>query len=119
MFAKVYLYGSYSKGNAHAESDIDVAVIVPKLHIFHFSLFTFFVVPLRQEISKVKIQSPSAVSPVFWRNGGYGWSDVNNLVYYARNWIVKRVRWSVGSVSRLKVQLWAVRMSRMSKSPIP
>lgn len=29
---KVYLYGSYSKGNAHAESDIDVAVIVPKLH---------------------------------------------------------------------------------------
>ncbi len=30
--ARVYLYGSYSKGNAHAESDIDVAVIVPKLH---------------------------------------------------------------------------------------
>ena len=30
--ATVYLYGSYSKGNAHAESDIDVAVIVPKLH---------------------------------------------------------------------------------------
>lgn len=29
---KVYLYGSYSKGNAHAESDIDVAVIVPELH---------------------------------------------------------------------------------------
>ena len=30
--AKVYLYGSYSKGNQHAESDIDVAVIVPELH---------------------------------------------------------------------------------------
>ena len=29
---KVYLYGSYSKGNPHAESDIDVAVIVPELH---------------------------------------------------------------------------------------
>jgi len=28
---KVYLYGSYSKGNAHAESDIDVAVVVPEL----------------------------------------------------------------------------------------
>lgn len=27
--AKVYLYGSYSKGNARPESDIDVAVIVP------------------------------------------------------------------------------------------
>ena len=29
--AKVYLYGSYSKGTAHPESDIDVAVIVPEL----------------------------------------------------------------------------------------
>jgi len=29
--AKVYLYGSYSKGTAHADSDIDVAVIVPKV----------------------------------------------------------------------------------------
>ena len=28
---KVYLYGSYSKGNARPESDIDVAVIVPQL----------------------------------------------------------------------------------------
>jgi predicted nucleotidyltransferase len=27
--AKVYMYGSYSKGNAKPESDIDVAVIVP------------------------------------------------------------------------------------------
>lgn len=27
--AKVYLYGSYSKGTARPESDIDVAVIVP------------------------------------------------------------------------------------------
>ena len=29
--ATVYLYGSYSKGNAHAESDIDVAVVVPEI----------------------------------------------------------------------------------------
>lgn len=30
--AQVYLYGSYSKGNAGPESDIDVAVIVPRYH---------------------------------------------------------------------------------------
>ena len=29
--AQVYLYGSYSKGTANQDSDIDVAVIVPKL----------------------------------------------------------------------------------------
>jgi len=29
--AKVYLYGSYSKGTAHKDSDIDVAVIVPSI----------------------------------------------------------------------------------------
>lgn len=29
--AKVYLYGSYSKGTARKDSDIDVAVVVPKL----------------------------------------------------------------------------------------
>ena len=29
---KVYLYGSYSKGTAHKDSDIDVAVVVPQLH---------------------------------------------------------------------------------------
>ena len=29
--AKVYLYGSYSKGYAHSDSDIDVAVVVPRL----------------------------------------------------------------------------------------
>ena len=28
---KVYLYGSYSKDCAHKDSDIDVAVVVPKL----------------------------------------------------------------------------------------
>ena len=27
--AKVYLYGSYSKGTARPESDIDVAIVVP------------------------------------------------------------------------------------------
>ena len=30
--AEVYLYGSYSKGTARPESDIDVAVIVPHLN---------------------------------------------------------------------------------------
>ena len=29
--AAIYLYGSYSKGTAHQDSDIDVAVIVPRL----------------------------------------------------------------------------------------
>ena len=29
--AQVYLYGSYSKGNARADSDIDVAVVVPEV----------------------------------------------------------------------------------------
>lgn len=29
--ASVYLYGSYSKGTAHEGSDIDVAVVVPKV----------------------------------------------------------------------------------------
>lgn len=29
--AKIYLYGSYSKGTAHPESDIDVAVVVPAI----------------------------------------------------------------------------------------
>ncbi|MBQ0076670.1 MAG: nucleotidyltransferase domain-containing protein [Bacteroidales bacterium] len=28
--AKVYLYGSYSKGTAHKDSDIDVAVVIPE-----------------------------------------------------------------------------------------
>lgn len=30
--AKVFLYGSYSRNAAHKDSDIDVAVIVPKLN---------------------------------------------------------------------------------------
>ena len=29
--AQVYLYGSYSKGTAHSNSDIDVAVVVPQI----------------------------------------------------------------------------------------
>ena len=29
--AKIYLFGSYSKGCAHAGSDIDVAIVIPKL----------------------------------------------------------------------------------------
>jgi len=29
--ATVYLYGSYSKGTAHKDSDIDVAVVIPRL----------------------------------------------------------------------------------------
>ena len=31
--AKVYLYGSCSRNEAHKDSDIDVAVIVPKLEV--------------------------------------------------------------------------------------
>ncbi|MBQ9583544.1 MAG: nucleotidyltransferase domain-containing protein [Bacteroidales bacterium] len=30
--ATVYLYGSYSKGKARPDSDIDVAVVVPEVH---------------------------------------------------------------------------------------
>lgn len=29
--SKVYMFGSYSKGTAHEESDIDVAVVIPEL----------------------------------------------------------------------------------------
>ena len=36
--AKVYLYGSYSKGTAHRDSDIDVAVVVPHLQGSWFSV---------------------------------------------------------------------------------
>lgn len=31
-FSAIYLYGSYSKGTARADSDIDIAVIVPHLN---------------------------------------------------------------------------------------
>ena len=30
-YATVYLYGSYSKGTAHEGSDIDLAVVVPRI----------------------------------------------------------------------------------------
>ena len=30
-YSRVYLYGSYSKGTAREDSDIDIAVIVPQL----------------------------------------------------------------------------------------
>ena len=36
--AKVYLYGSYSKGTATADSDIDVAVVVPQVKGNWFSI---------------------------------------------------------------------------------
>ena len=36
--AKVYLYGSYSKGTAHRDSDIDVAVVVPHLQGSWFTI---------------------------------------------------------------------------------
>ena len=29
--SKVYMFGSYSKGNANKDSDIDVAVVIPEL----------------------------------------------------------------------------------------
>lgn len=34
---KVYLYGSYSKGTQHEDSDIDIAVVVPKMNGDWFS----------------------------------------------------------------------------------
>lgn len=37
---RVYLYGSYSKGNATPWSDIDVAIIVPVIHGDKFDLST-------------------------------------------------------------------------------
>lgn len=39
--AKVYLYGSYNRGNARKESDIDVAVIVPRLNGDWLSLSSY------------------------------------------------------------------------------
>lgn len=39
--AKVYLYGSYSKGTAHKDSDIDVAVIVPRINGDWLALSSF------------------------------------------------------------------------------
>ena len=44
--AKVYLYGSYSKGTANKDSDIDVAVVVPQIKSNWFS-----VVPLRSRFA--------------------------------------------------------------------
>ncbi len=33
----LYLYGSYSKGNYHADSDIDIAVVVDRLNDDYFA----------------------------------------------------------------------------------
>ena len=40
--AKVYLYGSYSKGTARPESDIDVAVVVPAVQDDWLDISTTF-----------------------------------------------------------------------------
>jgi len=39
--AKVYLYGSYSKGCANEDSDIDVAVVIPKINEDWLDLSSF------------------------------------------------------------------------------
>ena len=54
--AKVYLYGSYSKGTAREDSDIDVAVIVPHMEGNWFSI----VPPLWTSARKVS----SLIEPV-------------------------------------------------------
>lgn len=54
--AKVYLYGSYSKGTARPDSDIDVAVIVPRVEGNWFSV----VPPLWTSARKVS----SLIEPV-------------------------------------------------------
>lgn len=59
--AKVYLYGSYSKGTATADSDIDVAVIVPRLQGDWFSI----VPPLWTKARQVS----SLIEPVIMEAG--------------------------------------------------
>ena len=59
--AKVYLYGSYSKGTATADSDIDVAVIVPHLQGDWFSI----VPPLWTQARQVS----SLIEPVIMEAG--------------------------------------------------
>ena len=54
--AKVFLYGSYSKGTAHQDSDIDVAIIVPKVGNDWFSI----VPPLWTKARKIS----SLIEPV-------------------------------------------------------
>ena len=54
--AKVYLYGSYSKGTAHPDSDIDVAIVVPKISKDWFSV----VPPLWTKARKIS----SLIEPV-------------------------------------------------------
>jgi len=54
--AKVYLYGSYSRGNAHQDSDIDVAVVVPEVAGDWFSI----VPPLWAKARKIS----SLIEPV-------------------------------------------------------
>ena len=54
--AKVYLYGSYSKGTAHQDSDIDVAVVVPEVSGDWFSV----VPPLWTKARKIS----SLIEPV-------------------------------------------------------
>ena len=54
--ARVYLYGSYSKGTARFDSDIDVAIIVPKVSNDWFSV----VPPLWTKARKIS----SLIEPV-------------------------------------------------------
>lgn len=59
--AYVYLYGSYSKGTAHDDSDIDVAVVLPEVKGDWFSL----VPPLWKYARQVN----SLIEPVLMEEG--------------------------------------------------
>ena len=59
--AKVYLYGSYSKGTATADSDIDVAVIVPHLQGDWFSIVPPLWTQARQVSSLISFFSSSNI----------------------------------------------------------
>ena len=54
--AKVYLYGSYSKGTARPDSDIDVAIVVPRIKGDWFSIIP----PLWSKARKIN----SLIEPV-------------------------------------------------------
>jgi predicted nucleotidyltransferase len=79
---KVILFGSYAKGTAHDNSDIDVAVIVDKVDDFLESEFTLY--KLRRDID-------SSIEPILFevgdadRSGFLGEIQKNGEVIYSAN----------------------------------
>ncbi len=57
----VYLFGSYLKGNAQEDSDIDVAVVVNKLHGDYFST-----IPVAW---KLRTQIDNRIEPMVFEKG--------------------------------------------------